>query len=62
MQDLQDLKGSLTDMGQFPGHKSGPTRPQDRGDTLRNSFQFKPIRKARDSDGRRRQAAFAVHA
>jgi hypothetical protein len=58
MQDL-NLKDRLTDMGQFPGHKSEPTRPQDRVDSVRNSFPLKLIRDDWHSDGHRRQPAFA---
>jgi hypothetical protein len=28
---MQDVTDDFTDIGQFPGHKAGTTRPQDRG-------------------------------
>jgi hypothetical protein len=34
---MQDLTDDFTHMGQFPGHKTGSTRPQDRVDHVESA-------------------------
>jgi len=46
-------------MGQFPGDKTVPTRPQDRGDSRWNRLQLKLIRSLPHSEGYPRHAPFA---
>jgi hypothetical protein len=56
MQDFKtqnSQKNWLTDMSQFPGHKTGQLRAE--------LDEFKLIRRRSHSDGCRRHAAFAVH-
>jgi hypothetical protein len=47
---MQDVKDSFTDIGHFPGHKTGATQPQDRDDGVRNSGQLKLILATGHSD------------